>query len=131
MIIKRERDPTNSENKFLTKWRLGRICTTGTRHKTLNCFLQYPDIYLAGLGVSKLGNSSVQYELTLFPQKDEGEDVLLNLVNGHGGDDPVVERFGEEGLVSGKYVHVFVDPDTEKSTPIPIAWKEGLKQLST
>ena len=128
MIIKRERDLTTfgEENQFREDRE-----EYAPLVRTLNCFLQYPDIYLAGLGVSKLGNSSVQYELTLFPQKDEGEDVLLNLINGHGGDDPVVERFGEQGLVSGKYVHVFVDPDTEKSTPIPNAWKEGLKQLST
>ena len=87
-------------------------------------------MYLAGLGVSKLGNSSVQYQLALFPQQHDGEDVLLNLVNGHSATDSVIEHFGAKGLVRGESVHVFVDPDTRKPTPIPGSWRDGLQELS-
>ena len=87
-------------------------------------------MYLAGLGVNKLGNSSVQYQLALFPQQRDGEDLLLNLVNGHAATDSVIQQFGAKGLVQGESVHVFVDPDTRKPTPIPGSWRDRLQELS-
>ncbi len=57
--------------------------------------LAFPEIVDAGLRVGKLGNSSVRYEIGLFRQ-------------GHG-----------EPAAEGHFVHVFVDRDTQKPTPIP------------
>ncbi|XP_023349679.1 uncharacterized protein LOC111718335 isoform X2 [Eurytemora carolleeae] len=90
---------------------------------------RYPEVYLAGLGVSKLGNTSVRYKLCLFPQNPE-ESLLLNLKDGHNPTDPVVRRFAENGLVQGDFVHVFVDPKTEKPVHISQEWRSKLDLLT-
>ena len=55
----------------------------------------FPDTIDAGLRVSKLGNSSVRYDIGLFKQ-GENEPAAL-----------------------GFFVHVFVNRQTQKPTPIP------------
>eukprot|EP00092_Neocalanus_flemingeri_P039180 GFUD01042643.1.p1 GENE.GFUD01042643.1~~GFUD01042643.1.p1 ORF type:complete len:241 (-),score=48.25 GFUD01042643.1:89-811(-) len=89
----------------------------------------YPDVYMAGLCVAKLGNSSVQYKLGLFPLVDPTESLYVDPVRGHDFTDPVMDMVEEEALVVGEYVHVFVDPETEKSTPISQDWRDGLAKL--
>ena len=89
----------------------------------------YPDVYMAGLSVAKLGNSSVKYKLGLFPLTDPTEALYVDMVRGHTCTDPVLDMVEEKALVVGEYVHVFVDPETEKSTPISKEWREGLSKL--
>jgi len=57
--------------------------------------LEYPDIVEAGLYVSKIGKSSVTYEIGIFKK---GDPMLK--ANGH-------------------FVHVFVDSETRKPKQIP------------
>ena len=68
--------------------------------------LSYPEIIDVGVAISKLGNSSVQYDLAIFKQ-------------GH-----------EVASAQGHFVHVFVDRQTRKSTPIPIKIRDALYQYS-
>lgn len=89
----------------------------------------YPDVYMAGLCVAKLGTTSVQYKLGLFPLVDPTQSLYVDMVRGHSCTDPVMDMVEEKALVVGEYVHVFVDPETEKSTPISQDWREGLSKL--
>jgi acyl-CoA thioester hydrolase len=59
----------------------------------------------AGLRVSKLGNSSVRYEIGLFPQGEE------------------------EVAAEGWFVHVFVDRETRRPAPIPDRIRAALAEL--
>jgi len=67
--------------------------------------LEFPMVVAAGLRVGKLGNSSVRYEVGLFAP---GEDT------------PAAEGF---------FVHVFVDRETRRPTPITGALREALSAL--
>jgi len=89
----------------------------------------YPNVYMAGLAVSKLGNTSVQYKLGLFPLVEPSHSLYVDPVQGHHNTDPVLDMVEEKALVLGEYVHVFVNPDTEKSTPISQEWRDGLSKL--
>ena len=45
---------------------------------------KYPDIYLSGLRISKIGNSSLTYQTSLFAAKDENSSFSGgNLVLGN------------------------------------------------
>jgi len=89
----------------------------------------YPDVYMAGLCVAKLGNSSVKYKLALFPLVDPTQSLYTDMVRGHSCTDPVMDMVEDKALVEGEYVHVFVDPKTEKSTAISQEWRNGLGKL--
>jgi len=89
----------------------------------------YPSVYMAGLAVSKLGRTSVQYKLGLFPLVDPSQSLFVDPVQGHHNTDPVLDMVEEKALVLGEYVHVFVDPETEKSTPVSQEWRAGLSKL--
>jgi len=65
----------------------------------------YPEKLVAGLRVGKLGNSSVRYEIAIF-KEDETEAAAL-----------------------GHFVHVFVDRQTDKPTPVPAAIRTALETL--
>ncbi|MNN44334.1 1,4-dihydroxy-2-naphthoyl-CoA hydrolase [compost metagenome] len=67
--------------------------------------IAFPDRIEVGLSVSKLGNSSVQYELAIFKQ---GED---------------------EACAAGRFVHVFVDRQSNRPVPIPEALRGALAEL--
>ncbi|MDP3294702.1 MAG: thioesterase family protein [Nevskia sp.] len=69
--------------------------------------LAYPEVVDAGLRVAKLGNSSVRYEIALFRAND---------------DEPAAE---------GWFVHVFVDRETQKSSPIPDSIRAALARIQT
>ena len=68
--------------------------------------LSYPEIIDAGLRVGRLGNSSVRYEIGLF----------------RAGDD--------EAAADGHFVHVFVDRQTRRPTPIPPAMRAALAGIA-
>jgi len=89
----------------------------------------YPNVYMAGLAVEGLGNSSVRYRLGLFPLINPTESISCDLVQGHDKDDPVLDKVDELTVTTGSSTHVFVDPATGKPTPIPDAWREGLQRL--
>ena len=65
----------------------------------------YPDAIEVGMRVDRLGNSSVTYGVAIFR---EGEDT------------PCAE---------GQFVHVFVQRDTEKATPIPDNLRRALAEI--
>ncbi|MCY1275695.1 acyl-CoA thioester hydrolase, YbgC/YbaW family [compost metagenome] len=67
--------------------------------------IAFPDRIEVGLRVGKLGNSSVQYELAIFRQ---GED---------------------EACAAGRFVHVFVDRQSNRPVPIPEALRGALAEL--
>lgn len=64
----------------------------------------FPDAVHAGIRVSKLGNSSVRYEIGIF---------------GH----------TETTAAKGHFVHVYVDRITRKPTPLPPALRQLLETL--
>ncbi len=65
----------------------------------------FPQDIDGGLAVSKLGRSSVRYEIGLFAQGDE------------------------EVAAEGWFVHVFVDRVTRRPTPIPERLRAALERL--
>ena len=60
---------------------------------------------------------------------DPTQSLYTDMVRGHTCTDPVMDMIEDKALVEGEYVHVFVDPKTEKSTPISQEWREGLTKL--
>jgi acyl-CoA thioester hydrolase len=81
---------------------IGVVVETACRfHKALS----FPDAIEAGLRVSKLGNSSVKYEIGLFR---EGDD---------------------EPSASGHFVHVWVDRATRRPVTVPKKVRAALELL--
>jgi len=67
--------------------------------------LEFPDVVEAWLRVGRLGTSSVRYEISLFRSGDEGP------------------------AATGHFVHVFVDRETRRPTPIPPTLRAALERL--
>ena len=67
--------------------------------------LSYPEIIEVGVAISKIGNSSLRYDLAIFK---EGQD---------------------QAAAQGHFVHVFVDRQTRKSTSIPNDMRDALMQF--
>jgi len=67
--------------------------------------LAFPQTIEAGVRVARLGNSSVRYEVGLFAQGQ-----VLTAAKGH-------------------FVHVYVDRQTRRPTPLPDAFKRVLEKL--
>ena len=68
--------------------------------------IAYPELIEVGLRVGKLGNSSVQYELAIF-------------------------RAGEEeACAAGRFVHVFVDRQSNQPVAIPAQMRQALEHLA-
>jgi acyl-CoA thioester hydrolase len=65
----------------------------------------FPDCVTAGLRVTKLGNSSVRYEVGIF-REDE-----------------------ETASAQGHFVHVYVDRDTRKPASIPDSMRDLLQSI--
>jgi acyl-CoA thioester hydrolase len=68
--------------------------------------VRFPDVLEAGLRVAHLGKSSVRYEVGIFT------------------------RGVEEIAAHGHFVHVFVDRETRRATPIPPALRDALARLT-
>ena len=66
--------------------------------------ISFPDVVQAGLRVTKLGRTSVTYQIGIFR-----------------GEDPCAE---------GSFVHVFVERATRKPTPIPNAIRNALERIA-
>lgn len=69
--------------------------------------ISFPDPVTAGLRVTKVGSSSVRYEIGLF----RGDDTTA--------------------AAQGHFVHVYVDEATRKPTPIPQSLRDALAPLIT
>jgi acyl-CoA thioester hydrolase len=67
--------------------------------------LTYPDELVGGLRVTKLGNTSVTYEVT-------------------------VAKAGEPDAATASLTHVFVDRETRRPTPIPDPIRTALARLA-
>ena len=82
---------------------IGVVVETACRfHKPLS----FPDVVEAGLRVTKLGRSSVKYEIGLFRQGEE------------------------EPVASGHFVHVWVDRGTRRPTAVPEEVRAALESLA-
>jgi acyl-CoA thioester hydrolase len=68
---------------------------------------RFPDRITAGLRVSRLGRTSVRYEIGLFRDEDQ------------------------ETAADGYFVHVFVTRADERPAPIPPAFRAALARLFT
>lgn len=67
--------------------------------------ISFPDVLDAGLRISKLGNSSVVYEVGIFKQGEETPCAI------------------------GHFVHVFVTQDTRRPTPIMGQLRDAMEDL--
>ena len=81
---------------------IGLVVETGCRYHTS---LSVPETIEAALRVARLGTSSVRYELALF---SEGE---------------------ADAAADGHFVHVYVDRETRRPTPIPADIRTALEGL--
>jgi acyl-CoA thioester hydrolase len=83
-------------------------------HSTCDYFapLSFPKVVYAALRISKLGNSSVTYEIGIFDSDEQNND-----------------KPAQKPAAVGKFVHVFVDNDSRKSVPIPDKIRSGLLKL--
>ncbi len=66
--------------------------------------LRFPEVVTAGLGLERLGTSSVVYRLALFGAR-------------------------ETPAAAGRFVHVYVDRDTRAPVPIPAQVRDALSRL--
>jgi len=69
--------------------------------------LRFPDVVTAGLGLERLGRTSVVYRLALF---------------GPGGEAPAA---------AGRFVHVYVDRESRRPVPVPERIRAALAQLQS
>lgn len=82
---------------------IGLVVETGCKYFAP---LEFPQKLEGGLRVAKIGNSSVRYELAIF-------------------------RAGEERpAAEGHFVHVYVDRETRKPTPLPAAFRDALEKIA-
>jgi acyl-CoA thioester hydrolase len=75
-------------------------------HCTYHAALAFPETVQAGLRVSRLGRSSVRYEIGLF---------------GEGADEPAAE---------GWFVHVFVERESRRPAEIPPGVRAALERIT-
>ena len=93
---------------------------------------KYPDIYLIGMRVPKIGKTSLHYQLGMFPLKDSNTNLTANMTHGYFQNDlkELNEVFEENASCVGDSVHVFVDPsNNNKPKPIPTEWSEQIKKI--
>lgn len=81
---------------------IGLVVETGCRYAAP---LAYPQGVEVGLGVERLGNSSVTYRLGVFA---EGAD---------------------EAAAEGHFTHVYVDRATRRPAPLPDEWRARLEAI--
>ena len=81
---------------------IGVALETGCRfHRSLS----FPQVIEAGLRVSRLGTSSVRYEVGLFGRDDD------------------------TAAAEGHFVHVFIDRNSRRPIPIPATIREALSRI--
>ncbi len=81
---------------------IGLVVETQCKYKKS---LAFPEIITAGLTVTRIGNSSVRYEVGLFK---EGED---------------------QPAAQGHFIHVYVDKQTQRPTALPEPLRVALEKI--
>jgi acyl-CoA thioester hydrolase len=69
--------------------------------------LRFPEVVTAGIGLEKLGTASVVYRLALFGEQQDQPAAV------------------------GRFVHVYVDRESRRPTPVPDEIRAALAQLSS
>ncbi|MBH0777391.1 acyl-CoA thioesterase [Nocardia bovistercoris] len=69
--------------------------------------ISFPDRLQVGLRVSRLGNSSITYDLAIFRELDDALELAA----------------------TGEFVHVYVDSETRKPVPIPEVIRTAAAEL--
>ena len=98
-----------------------------------NCFyrapIEFPNQYLVGLKIKKMGRSSVTYHASLFPHNNF-------VIGGKGYNEGEFVTEGQhkslelsKSLCDGVYTHVFVDPKTGKPSSLPGDFRSALIKL--
>lgn len=87
----------------LTSPVIGLVVETGCRYAAA---LSFPEVVDAGIRVSRIGTSSVRYEVGLFKQDDE------------------------LAAAEGYFVHVYVDAENRRPIPIPADLRSFLETLA-
>lgn len=82
---------------------IGLVVETGCKYFSP---IAFPDVVVAGLGVTRLGTSSVRYEVGLFRNDETGP------------------------AAQGHFIHVYVDRQTRRPVPLPAALRSVLQELS-
>ena len=100
---------TSTGHDPLTAPALGVVAESGCRYFAE---LQFPDPLVVGLGVTRLGTSSVTYRLAVFAPPETADDVKPVAAVGH-------------------WVHVYVDRVSRRPVPIPEALRTQLETAVT
>lgn len=79
---------------------IGLVAETGCRYLSS---ISFPDAVEAGLALTRIGTSSVEYRIGIFRQ---------------GAEEPAAE---------GRFVHVYVDRESRRPVPVPQAVRETLQ----
>lgn len=82
---------------------IGLVVETGCRYFSS---LAYPGEVDVGVAVARIGNSSVTYRIGIFVKGDENV------------------------AAEGRFVHVYVDRQTRRPTPLPQAWRRQLETIA-
>ena len=97
----------------------------------------YPAVYLSGLKIARIGNSSLTYHTAIFAAKNERAPFINgDLVMGHFKDETnikarVLDYFEDSSCCTGEYIHVFVNPKNgNKPCNISEEWRKVLKRLT-
>lgn len=67
--------------------------------------VSYPQNIEVGVGIRKLGNSSVTYQVAIFTENED------------------------EAIALGEFVHVFVNRETQEACPIPVEIRKALTEI--
>ncbi|XP_029813471.1 uncharacterized protein LOC115306994 isoform X2 [Suricata suricatta] len=103
-----------------------------TNQCTFHKPISFPQVPVAALAVEKVGHSSVDYRLALFPPKATKELPSVNhgdLKDGFFSGHPKLVHFDSSACTTGSSVHVFVNPATGKPTGLPEDFRRGLLRL--
>ena len=88
---------------FKTGSTVGLVVETGCQYFAEMAF---PDIVIAGIGVERIGTSSVTYLIALF-RNDE-----------------------TRASAQGRFTHVYVDRETRRSKPLDPVWRKRLEDIA-
>lgn len=93
--------------------------------------ISFPNVYLGGLAIKKMGKSSVDYEMGMFAlEPDHFQTQNFDLIHGNFVSDLGQVGLNESSRCFGQFTHVFVDPKRGfKSTPIPEDVRAILEKL--
>jgi len=97
--------------------------------------IMYPNVYMAGLSVGHLGNSSIRYRMAIFKFLDEKQRLPLDAMEGYFASEAqqkgLLSKLNAEAVALGTFVHVTVDPRKQTPTKIPAKWRESLSVVLT